>query len=151
MPQTNTYNPEIWLESTTRALKEYVDNAFSAAYEVIMEFPSTEYILKMVPLEKTVIHFEIDTVDPRLIGFGLVAGTFNYDSTNHQAQPQEAADVRINCDVGIWASARSGGTTSRMRAYETLSRLFQGKYAQDALTAAVSTGDGTIEILNFTG
>lgn len=38
-----------------------------------------------------------------------------------------------------------------MRVKETLALLFHGNDAQANLNAAVNDGDGTIEILNFTG
>ena len=154
MTQTNTYDPEQWLVSTTRALKEFVDNAFNAAYEVIMEFPSTDTVMKYVPLEKTLIHFEIDDVHGRPLGFGANIGTTNYDETNpgsETVRPQEARLHTINFDVGVWSSDRSGGTTARLRAQQTLSDLFIGKRAQDALDAAVKDGDGRIEILRYEG
>lgn len=148
------YDPEIWLESTTRALREYVDSAFSAAYEVIMEFPATDVVMQMVPLEKTLIHFEIDDIVERPLGFGANIGDYNYDDSvpgSETSSPQEVSIHTINFDVGAWASDRSGGTTSRLRAKQTLSRLFIGKMAQENLDAATSNGDGRIEILKYEG
>jgi len=151
MTQTNTYDPEKWLESTTRALKEYVDNAFSAAYEVIMEFPSTDAVLKYMPLSKSIIHFEIDSQEHNRLGFGDNYGAINYNITTHETNPQEAAIRLLNFDVGIWTSDRSGGTTSRLRAQQTLGFLFEGSLAQAKLDAAVDDGAGRIEIRDYRG
>jgi hypothetical protein len=151
MTQTNTYDPENWLLSTTRALKEYAEAAFSEAWEIIMEFPSTDTVMKMVPLEKGLVHFEIDIIESRLLGFGENIGDYNYNAGTGDVQPQEAGINVINFDVGVWTSDRSGGTTSRMRAKQTLANLFFGKQAQDKLNAAVNSGDGTLEIVAYTG
>jgi len=153
--QGNVYNPEQWLLSTTRALKEYAETFFNSAYEIIMEYPGTEVVLKMMPLEKTLVHFEIDTIEERPLGFGRSIGDWNYDDTTDPAHPtanpQEARVHVINFDVGIWSTDRSGGTTARARAKQILSLLFLGGLAQDNLDAAVNAGDGRIEILTFTG
>jgi hypothetical protein len=151
MTQTNTYDPENWLLSTTRALKEYVENAFNDAYKVVMEFPSTDEVLETMPLDLTIIHFEIDDQDHRRLGFGDNYGAINYDAGTHQSNPQEAAIRILNFDVGVWASDRSGGVTSRLRAQQTLGFLFEGSLAQAKLDAAVDAGDGRIEILNYRG
>jgi len=153
--QTNTYDPEQWLLSTMRALKEYAEDNFNDAYEIVMEYPGTEEMFKKMPLVKTLVHFEIDVIDERRLGFGDNIGEWNYDDTTDPAhpvaQPQEAAIHVINFDVGAWATDRSGGTTSRARVKQTLGLLFQGKIAQENLDAAVNDGDGRIEIVNYTG
>jgi hypothetical protein len=58
--------------------------------------------------------------------------------------------------VGIWTSDRAGGKTQRLRAYQNLIRLFQGKLAFDDLrdaTLRTDAGefDGCLEIFGFTG
>lgn len=144
-----SYDPEIWLESTTRTIKQYVIDGISApnAYEVIMEFPGAAFDTKKLPLDKTVIHFEIDDMPERLLGFGDDPARDNYDAVNQQNQPQWAAIQEINFDVGIWASAKSGGTTSRMRARQHLSRLFGFPQGVVNLRDYSDNGDGVIEIL----
>lgn len=150
MTQQFTYDPEHWLESATRAIKEYAENNLDETYKVIMEFPSSDTLNELVPLEKTIIHFEIDAIEDRLLGLGE-SFIFTYDATAHTTLQQSVGIHLINFDVGVWASAKSGGSTSRLRAKQALTEMFQGKQAQDNLDAAASTGDGRIEILNYTG
>lgn len=151
MTQTNVFNPDDWLLSTTRAIKEYAQSMFNSSYEIIMEFPSTNAMQKRMPISKTIVHFEIDAIDERPIGFGGVFGNYNYDSGAKVSKLQEAGLHVINFDCGAWASDRSGGTTSRMRVKQILTLLFQGMLAQQRLDDAASVGDGRIEIVNFTG
>jgi len=163
------HNPEQWLETTVRGLKEYAEEGFKESvldgsgfpagdeiYEIIMEFPSTESLLKMLPLPKVVIHFEIDDIDDRILGFGDGHHRVNYDSVLEVLKPQEAGEHRINLDVGIWCSARSGGLTARLRAYQTLKNLFYGALAIEKLRSATTQyiggqSEGGLEILEFTG
>lgn len=151
MPQTK-YDPEKWLESTIRAIKDYAAAAFNSnIYTVVMEFPGADMDLKYLPLHKTVVHFEVDDMPETVLGFGENTFRMNYDEPTYTVNPQEAREHFINFDVGIWASDASGGTTSRMRARQILSWLFGGAQAIDALRAASNGGDGSVEIVRFGG
>ena len=166
------YDPEEWLETLTRGLHGYAEEGFKNSvtdpgtnavgdqvYDVVMEFPETGDILKRVPLKKTLIHFEMDNIEDRVLGFSgreqtIVA--WNYDQTLKQVIPQEGVEHRVNFDVGIWTSDRAGGKTQRLRAYQNLVRLFQGKLAYDELKEATTRTvsgefDGALEIFNFSG
>lgn len=166
------YNPEQWLETLTRGLQEYAEEGFnnsvidpgnnpvgSQIYDVIMEFPGTDEIMKRVPLKKTLIHFEIDDIEDRILGFSgreetIVKST--YDAATATIVQQEGVEHRVNFDVGIWTSDRAGGKTQRLRAYQNLVRLFQGRLAYDDLRDATKRTDagqfdGCLEIHNFTG
>jgi hypothetical protein len=163
------YNPEAWLETTIRGLKEYAEDGFHRSirdhnfnpagdkiYEIVMEYPETSDILKLVPLPKIVIHFEIDDIDSRPLGFGDGHHRLNYDELFNSIQPQEAGVHEINLDVGIWASDRSGGVTGRLRAFQTLRNLFSGALAYEKLRQATTQivgggSEGHIEILDFQG
>jgi hypothetical protein len=166
------YDPEEWLLTLTRGIKDYATNGFhnsvldnnndpvgDTIYDVVMEFPSTDEILERVPLAKTLIHFEIDQIQDMELGFSGREQTIvksNYDALLKQVIQQEGVEHRVNFDVGIWTSDRSGGKTQRLRAYQNLIRLFQGKLAFDDLrdaTLRTDAGqfDGCLEILNFTG
>jgi len=163
------HDPETWLETCVRGLKDYAEIGFQGSvldsngfpvgeevYEIIMEFPSTENLLKMLPLSKVVIHFEIDDIDDRILGFGEGHHRLNYDPVLEILKPQEAGEHRINLDVGIWCSSRSGGVTARLRAYQTLKNLFYGALAIDKLRNATTQyiggqSEGGLEILEFTG
>lgn len=162
--QTHTYDPENFLVSVKRTLKEYVANGFQESvkddggnlvgldlYEVVFEFPSTIDVLEKAPFDKVLIHFEFDDIVNERLGFGDNIFRDNYDSVTQTIKPQEAKQHRINFDVGIWASDRAGGTTQRMRAYQVLENLFHGAKASKALWNASTHGDGGIEILQFTG
>lgn len=166
------YNPEDWLLTLTRGIKDYAELGLKNSvlnesdepvgdevYEVVMEFPTTDEILKLVPLKKTIVHFEIDDIEDRELGFSGNMETvvkWNYDEDLQQVIPQEGVEHRVNFDVGIWSSDRAGGKTQRLRAYQNLIRLFQGKLAHDDLrdaTLRTDDGefDGALEILDFSG
>lgn len=168
MPQAITYNPEIYLESLSRCLKQYASNGFNDAYknqsnvssglslfEIIMEFPGTEVSQKKMPLEKTLIHFAIDDIEDRVVGLGdnIFANNYvnNVSPTPDTVNPQEAKMHVVNFDVGIWSSDRSGGVTSRLKAKQTLTNLFLGSIAQSKIREATHGGNGCLEILNFSG
>jgi hypothetical protein len=146
------YDPERWLETTIRGIKDYViANINTRIYDVRMEFPAPSLERGKVPLSKTIIHFEIDDMPERHLGFGENIGAYNYDAAAKLAFPQEARVQEVNFDVGIWAWDKSGGTTSRMKAKQILSNLFGGPLGQRALFAATDGGDGGVEILSFSG
>lgn len=148
-----TYDPENWLTSVTRTLKAYVEDTISApnVYDVVMEFPGAQIDADLMPLGKTVIHFEIDSIDERPVGLGDTPMATNYDETTESVQPQWAHVHVINFDVGIWASAKSGGTTSRLRARQWLTRLFSIPEGAERLQNYSDGGDGVLEVLSFTG
>jgi hypothetical protein len=173
MTQSNWYNPEIWLESTMRALHEYVGTGLNQAvidpvstnpvglydpdtnpsgpYEIIMEFPTEEAMRARVPLVRSIVSLELDAIENRPVGFGRGVTKSNYDPLAQTINEQEAGWHQLNFDIGIWSSDRSGGLTSRMRLLQILTNLFQGRLGQRALDKAVDNGDGRIEIIRFTG
>lgn len=143
------YDPEEWLLSTIRTIKQYVIDGLAApnVYDVVMEFPGAALDLQKVPLTKTLIHFEIDDIPSSPLGFGDSPARDNYDSMNQQNQPQWAEIVEINFDVGVWASAKSGGITQRARARQSLGYLFGYPQGVENLRAYSDNGDGVIEII----
>jgi hypothetical protein len=158
------YDPEKWLLTTQRFLKEYVIEAMDNAvldnlgnpkgdlvYDVVMEFPGTIEETTKLPLDKTTIHFEFDDIRTEIIGFGENIFRDNFDEPTSTIRPQEARAHRMNVDVGIWTSDRAGGLTQRMRAFQVLNNLFAGSRAKKALWNASSNGDGGIEILEYSG
>lgn len=148
------YDPEKFLESTVRGIKDYVtDNLNTRIYDVRMEFPGSDLdaAKSKVPMRKTIIHFEIDNMDDVYAGFGAEPMQWNYDDATETVNPQWATILTINFDVGVWASDDSGGTTSRMRAKQELQRLFGSPSSIDALRAATDGGDGSVEIIRYTG
>jgi len=158
------YDPEAWLITTLRGIKDYAKIGFDNAvknnlgasvgdevYEIIMEYPSADTLAKLAPFTKTIVHFEIDDIDTPIFGMGNNIFNWNYDPTLKWVRPQEAQKHILNFDVGIWASDRSGGITSRLRAYEILNDLFGGASAKNKLMAATELNDGGVELLSFTG
>lgn len=164
MPQTNTFDPEIHLESFSRCLKEYAEDGFNNAvkdqnnnpaglqlYDIVMEFPGTEISSLQIPLTKTLIHFAIDDQDDRLVGLGDNIFAWNHNPTTDVVNPQEAGLHLINCDVGVWSSDRSGGVTARLKAQQILRRLFHGSLAIERMREATNGGDGCLEIISYKG
>lgn len=166
------FDPEIWLSSVTRCLKDYVvdrlnedvldetqnpvgvydpDTNPDGIYEVVMEFPADIGMRTKVHLPRTVIHFEVDNITSMPVGIGRVIGENNYDSGSQTVNDQEAFKHLLNIDVGIWTSDKAGGTTARTRAYERLASLFHGALAQEAIDLATNGGDGRLEIMGYTG
>lgn len=161
---TYKYDPERWLESLLRALKNYTevhldesvlddvgDPVGLSVYEVHMEFPGSDVDAGLVPLTRTLIHFAVDDIAEKNVGFGDNVFNYNYDEVTQDTYPQEAAEHRINFDVGIWSSDRSGGTTARARARQVLRILFTGPMAAERLRSETDDGDGGLQILTFGG
>ena len=150
---TPVYEPEDWLLSATRVLKQYVIDGLNApnTYEVVMQFPGALLDEEELPLKKTIIHFEIDDIDERPVGMGDTPHRENYDIATGTVTPQWASVHVINFDAGIWASDLSGGTTSRMRARQHLTRLFSIPGGAERLRDYSDGDDGVLEVLRFTG
>jgi hypothetical protein len=143
---TTTFSPDEWLVSLFGSLTDYINAEIDQsvmvgldpqglrAYEVVMDFPDADSLPEGAEFNRTIIHFGIDDIETRQLGFGpgivnseitdgtdLVAGTVS---------DQEAKSHVANFDVGIWASDESGGITSRLRAYQLLDKLFNGMIAK---------------------
>lgn len=146
-----TYDPERWLETCVREIKDYALSGFNDTYDVVMEFPGPAMDRSDMPLSKTVVHFEIDDMLERELGLGLNVFADNYDEATKTSNPQYARMHVLNFDVGIWASAKSGGITSRMRAKQVLEELFGSTPGQLKLREISDGGDGCVEIISFTG
>lgn len=146
------YNPELWLETTVRGVKDYVLGAVDTdVYDVIMEFPGPLLDSKELPLRKTLIHFEIDDMASDSIGMGDRPTVESYDEANQLVTYQWASIHTINFDVGVWASDASGGTTSRMRAMQILQSLFGLPHGYEKLAEATDGDDGVVEIISYSG
>jgi hypothetical protein len=158
--QAKTFLPDNYLTSTMRALEEYVKDGFgldgtdSDPYEISMNYPDvTEMAKTRMPLERTIIHFEIDDNRYVMTGMGDQVFDAHYevvpgsDPIQETIIEHEGRCHEIDLDVGVWASAETGGPTSRMQAREVLDTLFSGSGAYRACHAAT---DG-IEILSLRG
>lgn len=120
-------DPENWTLTFFRALKVYVEsNVQSEIYDVRFGFPAQSEIVDFLPLGKTIIHFEVDDVDPQKFGFGQNIVDADEDEASGTTREFEAQCFVVNMDVGIWTSARAGGTTARLVAFQKLHDLFTG-------------------------
>lgn len=161
------YDPENFLVSLTRAIKAYVIwgmNAFlgsgvvynsqtntSGVIDVIMEYPPAGVEVYTTPLPRSILHFEIDSVDGELVGFGNNIFKETYDEVEKFLIQQEGSAHRVNFDVGIWTSDKSGGTTMRLMMRQALDQIFLGVKARNNFKLAVDNGNGSPEILSFSG
>lgn len=140
-------DPDEWVVSLFRALKNYVRQNSSTVYEIRFDFPGTEDLQDLMPLPKTIIHFEIDDHNELRLGLGdqVVSATYD-DFAPGYISEDEVQQHLINFDVGIWASAKSGGVTARLKAFQLLCDIFSGP--QNFLEVRDVVG---CEIVSFTG
>jgi hypothetical protein len=149
-PQQYEYDARNWLPSMFRAMKEYILNGIAEsekhfteniglkAYEIVFDWPAARIVPDKLPFTDedgnpvTLIHFEIDNIENRPLGFG----SSQFSSTRYPATgtivPEEAEAHEVNFDVGIWATDKSGGSTSRLEAYQALDTILNGPMAQNA-------------------
>lgn len=146
-----TFDPSDWLITTTRSLKDYLDERFASAvmsgntgsgldiYEIIMLTEDSSAPAKPMDMTKTIIALEIDDIDTRPVGVGtnifnsdIVDGTVLAPGTVTDQQAQRRV---INFDVGIWATDDTGGSTNRMRAYYLLDKFLSGEIARQKCMA----------------
>ena len=147
------YDPERWLETTIRGISTYLHNGLNPDpdyenYKVVQEFPGSLYDAEKLPLTYTTVHVTVDAIIERPV-IGIIED--NFDPLTHTIDPQEARQHDINFDVGIWSSDRSGGTTARMRARQTLTNLFGGTMGIAKFREATDMGDGGVTIRTFQG
>ena len=150
--ETYFYSPELWLETSVRALEEYLQRGFDESiYEILLGYPPAGEIDRRMPFRRTLIHLEIDDIDDRILGFGDGGIVDNYNPDTGTVQVQEANEHRIDLDIGAWADDASGGATARLRAYQILTTLLHGPLATRSLFDATTNGDGGLEIVEFNG
>lgn len=145
------FQPESWLVSGFNSLTDYINAEINASvqndlgadvglqlYELVMDFPTSDSLPKPAEFTKTIIHLAIDDIDNRRLGFGpgFVNATF-VDAAGvvpGTVTEEEGNSHEINFDVGVWASDKSGGTSSRLRAYEMLYNAFGTDQARQRCT-----------------
>jgi hypothetical protein len=147
------FDPVEWLVTATRSLGSYVTSKVNAATtDVEMSFPDTRDWTKDTPLAKSLIHFEQDHMDSPVWGFGNPGKEVFTESPDGGVTPakwrvDEAQRHELNFDVGVWASAESGGATSRMRLVQLLANIFTVASAKQAMYDAT----GGLWVVSFTG
>jgi len=135
-----------WLISTFRALKNYFFTRLDPqVYDIRFGFPSSADLGEPLPLERPLIHLEIDDVNNDFLGFGDNVTWEERDEYFNTVTDYEAQMHDINWDVGIWTSARNGGYTTCVTAWQALQDLLHGPLAQRDCLAATD-----IDIRSFT-
>jgi len=146
------YDPEHYLESTVRELKNYIEaNVNTRIYQVVMEFPAANADSFKMPVRRTIIHLELDAQDDRFVGFSDRPMSEEYNATAKTVTPRWAGWHQLNFDVGVWASDDSGGVTARLRAKQILQQLFGYPSSVQALLNFTDGGNGAVEIVRYTG
>jgi len=157
------YNPEEFIESTVHVLKGYLEQEFhrsvndgmtyvgEQAYEVVAEFPGSALDTRRMPMERTIVHFEIDDIQSDVVGMGDNIFAKTYDVDTGQVTGRTGEMHVFNFDIGIWASDRSGGATSRMRAKQILQNSLGGTRGIVRLKQFSDGGDGMLENLSYSG
>lgn len=151
----STFIPETPLSSLLRSLKNYmrvgsppnVAGLPASLYDLVESYPAADSQLFKVPLEKTLIHFDIDDIQSRALGFGDSVVSEALDEPNVEVIQVEARWYDVIIDIGIWASAETGGPTSRLEVRELLDNLFVGPTAYERC-AVVTDG---VQLTDMTG
>lgn len=139
-------DPDNWVESLFRIFEGFIKTKLDQdIYDIRFSFPSANDIGVFLPLDKTIIHFEMDNISNPMFGIGRNVVQTDVNADNKTIVEWEAIEHQLNFDVGVWASARSGGITARLRAFQRLSNLFCGSGAFFDLQKL------GIEIMNFSG
>ena len=147
-PQYLSLDPDEWLVTTFRALKNYIlRNVNPNLYQFVASFTEASELATKQPLAKTLIHFEIDEITNYPLGMGDGVVKVNENIPDQSLTEEEAQWHDINFDVGIWASDQTGGVTARLKTYEILSDLLDGPSARERL---LNETDG-VEIKHFRG
>lgn len=129
-PLQVSIDPDKWVETLFRAFQAFVESKIDTEiYDLRFSFPSANDLGILMPLNKTIIHFEMDNITNPTFGIGRNVVAADYDDINKTITEWEALEHELNYDVGVWASARSGGVTARLRAYQVLNDLFAGARA----------------------
>lgn len=161
---TETFDPNQWLISMKRALEDYVKTGVDASatddggnpsgleiFDVRFDWPDSNDVPEDVEFNKTIIHFAITDIKNMRLGFGdnIIEEEIvdRVDPAPSSVTVSEASEHRVEFDIGVWASDESGGVTSRLQMYQTLTDLFQGEMARQTCRE-ITEG---VEIMSFNG
>jgi hypothetical protein len=156
------FDPDAWLTSLQRSLEDYVMGEIDAfikqgandvgleVYDVVFDWPDAAELAKAASLPKTIIHFVIDDIDNRPLGFGNNAPAAT-EELHDEPDPDliryhEGNGHVVNFDVGVWASDHSGGSTSRLVVYQMLYQLFGTELGKQKTRETID-----VEIQRFNG
>jgi hypothetical protein len=142
------FNPDKWATSMWTELRSYLNTFIpDDIYELQLGYPDVLELTKTFPLLKTLIHFDILDVEEMKFGLGENSVNDFYDESGQTIQQWEAHNTIVHFDVGIWASAGTGGINARLNAMERLTINLTGPRAREEMMLAT---DG-LELLSFTG
>lgn len=147
------YDPDQWLVTLVRGLKDYIASKInSGLVNVEMSYPDTSRWTKETPLDKTLIHMDIDNHLSRTVGMGHPGVETFTPSPDAGVSPatwrnDEAGEELVSFDMGIWASEESGGGTARLTYHQLLINLFNVAGAKEELRDAT----GGIWVVSFSG
>jgi hypothetical protein len=125
------FNPDKPIYTHFQMLKDYIEDELPnvEVYDIVNSYPTADEFTSRMPLEKTIIHFDIANNEESLLGFGdNVVQSFHNDP-DFELIEWQAQELQLTWDVGVWASARSGGVSARFMALDDLRVLFSGAYA----------------------
>jgi hypothetical protein len=119
------YDPDEWFVGLTRTIESFAKQYFDPdLFTVEMSFPDVTDLARWTPFAKTIVHCETDDISSPVWAFDHPGVDYTDPFAPDYVELWEAQRHRINFDVGVWASAESGGETSRMRAVQMLTDLF---------------------------
>jgi len=142
-------NPDNWMTTTPRCLKEYIEDRLDLDFHtVVMSFGEADDLARQQPLEKRLVHLEIDDIDNRRLGFGdgVVKRNINPNPVIYTLTEEEAQWHEFNFDIGLWVSDEMGGVTARLELFERLTDMLDGPSAEQAVW-----DETDIEIRSFRG
>lgn len=148
-------NGEEWLTGVYYAVKSYIEYCllqmnenWADLYDIVEGFPADDtFDRKRMPLDKVLIHLDIDNINNPVFGFGDNVVDRTYDTpAAHQVIEVEAQKHVLHFDLGIWASERAGGGSARLVAYQRLTHMFHGTEAYRACSELAG-----VQIESFTG
>lgn len=159
-----TFQPDTWLTSLQRSLKDFIEAKINAyfldnnnlptganAFEIVFDWPQSDELAKSVKLPRAIIHLIVDDISNVKLGFG--SDVVDVDEEIHLPASadlrfeKEAQGHVLNFDVGVWTSDQSGGSTTRLVAYEMLQKILNTQMGREELHDTT----GGVEVIHFTG
>lgn len=155
MPLTYTYDPDNWLVSLQRTIKEFLQDALDEnLWQIVMDFPESDDLPHLLGEDKILVHLAVDDIENHKLGYGDdVISIVENPPEGPPPAPAGTVDESeghmhiVNFDVGIWAYDKSGGVTLRLETYQMLTSLLHGARAYQTFKDETEG----VEILRFNG
>lgn len=148
-----TYDPDDYLTSTMQSIHTYVGDklsevaALAEGVDVEMSFPNRDDWTKETPLQRGLVHFELDDDPAMILGFGVPTVIVDEGPPSDTVVTSEPQVHELNFDVGVWTSKEAGGVPKRAQIRKALFDLFGYPGQRRAFTEAT---DGLV-IKSFGG